>query len=138
MLSARPDTRAALRLPPTFLDEDCRSRHLTLLGRAGVITLARDADVTHVLALSEGVEDGLAVMLSGWRPIWCACTRGGIASFPVLPGIEALTIFADADTPGMEGAKTCADRWKQEGREATILPPRREVPHPIDGDIKHD
>ena len=38
-----------------------------------------------------------AILLDGWTPVWCVCNAGGIERFPVLSGIEALTIFVDDD-----------------------------------------
>ncbi len=62
---------------------------------------------------------------TGWRPIWAACSAGAIARFPVLPGIESLTIFADADDKGagLEAAWNCAERWRAARREVTIQCP---------------
>ena len=48
---------------------------------------------------------------------------GGIESFPVLPGIEAVTIFADADGVGIKAAQACSKRWLEAGCEAVIVPP---------------
>jgi phage/plasmid primase-like uncharacterized protein len=42
--------------------------------------------------------------------------------FPVLGGIECLTIFADNDKSGtgLAAAEECAERWHRAGREALI------------------
>ncbi len=105
-----------------FLNADGTKVERKMLGRAGVVRISPDEDVTGGLALAEGAEDGLAIMLSGWKPIWAATSCGAISRFPVLSGIEALTIFADNDKPGIEAARTCAARWNSARREATILP----------------
>lgn len=109
----------------TFINPDGLKRERKMLGRKGVICLSPFEDVTQGLGLVEGVEDGLAVLLSGWSPIWCACDAGNLAKFPVLAGIDCLTIFADADSPGMSAAEPCAERWNAAGREARIAPPPR-------------
>ena len=93
-----------------------------MLGPKGVICLSRWTDVTHGLGLSEGIEDGLRILAHGWRPIWAAPDAGSIKAFPVLPGIRAITIFADNDQTGRDAARACAERWRAEGREATALP----------------
>jgi len=41
----------------------------------------------------------------------------------VLRGIEAITVFADADPAGMRAAEACARRWSDAGREASIWTP---------------
>src|SRR5438128_1940954 len=66
-----------------------------------VIKISADDDVTIGLGICEGIEDAIAVLKAGWRPIWCCLSAGNLGCFPVLPGIEALTVFADADQPGM-------------------------------------
>jgi putative DNA primase/helicase len=103
-----------------------------MLGAAGVIRLVPDEDVTMGLGISEGLETALTVMqYAEWRPVWAVTSAGGIAKFPVLNGLDALTIFADNDKPGANGrrpgvdaAHECAKRWLDAGREVTIrLPP---------------
>jgi hypothetical protein len=95
-----------------------------MLGPPGIIRLSPDDAVTTALGLAEGIETALSAMQRfGWRPVWAACSAGGIRRFPVLPSIENITIFADQDTAGIEAARTCAGRWRNAGREARILAP---------------
>ncbi len=97
-----------------------------MLGSAGVIRLVPDEGVTIGLGICEGIETGLAIMhRARWSPIWAACSAGGIAKFPVLAGIEAITIFADMDDKGagLASAQECAARWKEAGREAIVSKP---------------
>ncbi|MGH9549628.1 MAG: toprim domain-containing protein, partial [Terriglobales bacterium] len=86
--------------------------------RQGVVRLSPDEDIALGLGIAEGIEDALAVLISGWAPGWAATCAGAIERFPVLPGIEALTIFADNDKAGIAAAKACAERWH--GREVYI------------------
>ena len=64
-------------------------------GRAkgAVIKLSPDDQVTTGLGLCEGAETGLAILGTEWSPIWVTGGRGVLAAFPVLAGVEALTIF---------------------------------------------
>ena len=71
------------------------------------------------------IEDGLAVLLSGWVPVWAATSAGAVARFPVLPGIDSLTLFADSDAAGLKAAEACKDRWRAAGREVVIAQPGR-------------
>ncbi len=99
-------------------------RQKIMLGAAGCIRLTRDEDVSLGLGLAEGIETALSVAQGyGWRPVWAATSAGAIARFPVLPGLEALTIFADADGAGLTAAQGCAARWIEAGREARICTP---------------
>jgi putative DNA primase/helicase len=100
-----------------------------------VVRLTPDEDMTTGLAIAEGIETSLAVLGNfGFGPIWSTLSAGTMAHFPVLPGIEALTVFADNDKPKMQGgrprqagneaARQCVERWLADGREATVwLPP---------------
>jgi putative DNA primase/helicase len=118
-------TGEAIGIHRTFLNPDGSKRERKMLGRQGVIRLSPDAAVTSSLGLAEGVEDALAVLLSGWSPMWAGTSAGAIARFPVLPGIEVLTIFADPDDAGQRAAEACRDRWRETGREAAIVLPGR-------------
>jgi hypothetical protein len=57
--------------------------------------------------------------------VWAAGDAGGIRHFPVLAGIECLTVWADTDDggAGMAAARACATRWSLAGREAAIKVP---------------
>lgn len=96
-----------------------------MLGRSAgaVIKLTPDEDVTLGLGLCEGIEDGIAILNSEWAPVWCCMSAGNVAAFPVLNGIEALTVFCDADSPGLKAAHAVVDRWREAGKEAAIAEP---------------
>ena len=102
-----------------------------MLGSAGVIMLSKSSDVAAGLGIAEGVENALSVLVSGWAPIWAAGSAGAIAKFPLLGGIECLTIFADHDAPnertgkraGLAAADECAQRWSKAGREVFVRYP---------------
>ena len=107
----------------TFLNADGTKRERKMLGRGGMVRLSTNDVVTVGLGLTEGIEDGLAVLLSGWSPVWAATSAGAIERFPTLSGIETLTIFADADAAGMKAATACLLRWRESGCEAAVMPP---------------
>ena len=107
----------------TFLTKDGAKIDRRMLGKQGVVCLSPDADVALALGLTEGVEDGLAVLLSGWAPVWAATCAGAVAKFPLLAGIGSLTIFADSDAAGISAAVDCMERWQVAGREAVIAAP---------------
>lgn len=115
----------AIGIHRTFLDADGARVERKMLGRQGVVRLSPNSEVAMGLGICEGLEDGLAVMLS---PIWAATSAGAIARLSVVNGIEALTIFADADAPGMQAAQTCSARWRAAGREARIVAAREVRP----------
>jgi putative DNA primase/helicase len=109
----------------TFLGSSAEKINRKMLGPAGVVAIASFDMVTLGIGLTEGIEDGIAVILSGWQPIWAATSAGAISRFPVLQGVDALTIFADADPPGMRAAEACQEVWRAAGCEVVIAEPRR-------------
>jgi putative DNA primase/helicase len=96
-----------------------------MLGRAkgAAIKLSSDEQVTTGLGLTEGIETGLSVLNAGWAPVWALGSAGAISTFPVLAGVESLTIFADHDPAGIRAARECQARWREAGRECRILAP---------------
>lgn len=91
----------------------------------GCIRLWPDDCVTLGLAIAEGIESALATA-HAFTPIWSCIDEGNMAAFPVLTGIEAITIAADHDKSGtgQAAAQACARRWHDAGREVRIvLPP---------------
>ena len=109
----------------TFLNEDGTKGARKMLGRQGVVCLTAYDEVSVGLGVTEGIEDGLAVLASGWSPVWVATSSGAIARFPILAGVTSLTVFADADTPGLAAARSCCERWRVSARETRIIAPGR-------------
>lgn len=92
----------------------------------GVIRLWRDDSVTHGLAIAEGIETALTIA-HVYTPVWSTIDGGNLARFPVLPGIECLTIYADHDRhgAGIKYAEQCAARWARAGRDVWISEPKQ-------------
>jgi hypothetical protein len=97
----------------------------------GVVKLDDDAAVETGLVIAEGVETALSARLiehrgTLLRPIWATLNAGNLENFPVLSGIETLTIVADRDENGrgQGAAAKCAGRWCAAGREVITLTPR--------------
>lgn len=93
--------------------------------KGSAIKLADDADVTLGLGIAEGVENALTWGAYGFWPVWAAGSADAIGAFPVLDGIEHLTIFADADDSGASArnAQKCARRWTDAGRQVDVHNP---------------
>ena len=95
------------------------------------IRLWPDEEVTEGLVIGEGAETVLAAATKQThrntllRPAWaCGCVDN-LRNFPVLPGIEHLTILADNDESGagQAAAQACAERWAGAGRQVEVLTP---------------
>jgi hypothetical protein len=83
------------------------------------IKLDPDDAVTDGLTIGEGIETTLSARQFGIKPAWALGSVGALASFPVLSGIEALTLLAEEDTSGasQKAIKECGHRWHQARRE---------------------
>jgi putative DNA primase/helicase len=105
----------------TALTPDARKLDRKALGpvHGAAIKLSDDADVTMGLIIGEGLETTIAAMVFGLAPAWALGSAGGIAKFPVLSGIEALTILAETDDGGANerAIEECCNRWTAAGRE---------------------
>jgi hypothetical protein len=59
----------------------------------GVIRLWPDAEVTMGLVIGEGIETCLAAASAGLAPCWSVISAGNLATFPVLPGLDGITVL---------------------------------------------
>jgi hypothetical protein len=119
-LMTDPLTNEPVGLHRTYLDKSGCKITRKMLGKAGIVRLSPDETVNLGLGLTEGVEDGLAVLLSGWAPVWAATSGAMMAAFPTPSAIESLTLFHDADKTGTRAAETCAQRWTAAGCQARL------------------
>jgi hypothetical protein len=94
-------------------------------GPVGGCAVKVDADelVTDGLSICEGIETAIAIRqrFDKRPPIWALGSAGAIAKLEPIPGIEALTIFADHDATGLKAANDCAQRWANAGLEARVV-----------------
>jgi hypothetical protein len=90
------------------------------------IKLDADADVTTGLHLGEGIETCLAARQLGFKPTWALGSAGAIAAFPLLSGIECLSLLAETDDGGANARaiEQCGNRWADAGREVIVIDPR--------------
>ncbi len=106
----------------TFLDDRGRKIERRFLGPVGGAAFKLDADqnVLAGLHIGEGVETCMAARQLGLSPTWALGSAGAIAGFPVLGGIECLTILAERDEASARAVEACARRWHETGREVLI------------------
>jgi putative DNA primase/helicase len=96
-----------------------------------VIRLWADREITTGLVIGEGIETTAAAATrithrgTLLQPAWACGDAGHLRQFPVLPGIEALTILVDHDAndAGQTAGMECRDRWLAAGREVTRFTP---------------
>lgn len=112
----------------TALTPDGKKIDRKMLGpvAGAAIKIDADEDVEQGLTIGEGFETCLAGRQLGFRPVWALGSAGAIGLFPVLPGIDGLTILAETDDSGANAraVKTCGNRWAAEQREIIVATPR--------------
>jgi hypothetical protein len=106
----------------TFLDREGRKIGRRFLGPVAGAAVKLDADeaVTLGLHIGEGVETCLAARALGVWPTWALGSAGAVAAFPVLDGIECLTLLEEHDSASARAVAACAARWYAAGREVLI------------------
>jgi Toprim domain len=117
-LMTDPATGKATGIQRTFLNADGTKRERKMLGRQGVIRLSKVAGAQ--LGITEGIEDGLAVLLSDFSPVWAATSAGAIERFPVIPGVKHLLVFGDNDEVGRRAAHRVAYRYRSAHNRADL------------------
>jgi putative DNA primase/helicase len=75
------------------------------------------------LAISEGIETGMAARQLGVRPTWALGSTGGIAGFPILDGVKTLTILGETGAASRDAIHFCGRRWKRPRRRVRITMP---------------
>jgi len=117
-------TNEPLSLHLTFLKTDGSGKaelekpRLLLPGHSidgGVIRLWPDDCVTTGLGIAEGIETALSVAHI-FKPMWSTIDAGHMARFPVLEGIECLSVWSDEDEAGRAAATACISRWQAADR----------------------
>jgi Toprim domain/CHC2 zinc finger len=95
----------------------------TLGSPMGIVRLTPDDEVLEGLHLAEGIETALAGMSIGLRPMWSTGSSGLMANFPVLAGVEAITVVVDHDLSGAgeRAAREAEARWLAAGREVNLF-----------------
>ena len=99
-------------------------RRMQGVAAGAAIKLDGDSDVASGLHIGEGCETVQQGRQLGFAPAWALGSAGAIAAFPVLPGIECLTIHAERDETNALAVETCAARWHRARREVVIIAPR--------------
>jgi putative DNA primase/helicase len=112
----------------TLLSPEGQKLGRRMLGPVGGAAIKIDGDecVEQGLTICEGFETGLAGRELGFRPVWALGSAGAIGTFPVLPGIDAVTILAETDDSGAnaKAIRQCGNRWAADDREVIVAAPR--------------
>jgi Toprim domain/CHC2 zinc finger len=109
----------------TFLDREGKKLGRKFLGPVWGAAIMLDAfdEVLGGLHAGEGVETCMAARQLGLRPCWALGSAPAVAAFPVLGGVECLTLLRENDDASERACEACAARWHAAGREVFINQP---------------
>jgi hypothetical protein len=90
--------------------------------KGGAIRLAKAGET---LAITEGIETGLAVMEATNTPTWAAICANGLKAVELPPDVKRVEIWADHDGNGVgqKAAEEAATRFVQEGKKVYLMVP---------------
>jgi Toprim domain-containing protein len=102
-----------------FLDPDGRKLERRMLGPTASAAIKLDAseDVVSGLHLGEGIETCLAARQLGFKPVWAMGSAGAIGAFPLLAGIEAISVLTENDRASHEAACAISATYEPAGAE---------------------
>jgi hypothetical protein len=71
---------------------------------------------TGALTIGEGVETTMAATKLGLGPAWALGSVGAISFFPIIPGVNKLTILGEAGDASARALQICGRRWRRAGK----------------------
>jgi putative DNA primase/helicase len=75
------------------------------------------------LTVGEGIETAMAATQLGLGPAWALGSVGSISFFPIVDGVNELTILAEAGNPSLRAVEICGRRWRRAGRRVLVSRP---------------
>lgn len=120
-------TGAILGVHRTALTPDGRKVGRKMFGTALGCAIMLDPEdaITAGLAIGEGIESCLSARQLGITPVWALGSTSNIAAFPVLAGIQSLTLLEERDGGASSRACTeCGTRWHRAGRAVDVVLPK--------------
>jgi hypothetical protein len=109
----------------TRLTADGQKVDRRMFGEAAGTAIKLDPDeaVTIGLVIGEGIETVLSARQLGFRPAWALGSVGAVAKFPVLSGVEGLSLAAEDDKTGANARALheCGNRWHAARRDVIVL-----------------
>jgi hypothetical protein len=108
----------------TYLSPDGAKIERRFLGPVAGCAIKLDHDpVDGRLSVGEGIESALSARILGYRPTWALGSAGAIEKFPVVDGVERLTLLRENDEANSRAAEACRGRWVEAGRDVASIWP---------------
>lgn len=117
------DDNAITAIQRVRLNNDGSKSDRRMLGPVARAAIKFDQPSNGELVVGEGLETALAAMQLGFKPTWSLGSCGAIGRFPLIDGIERLSLLGEADTANADAVELCAQRWQEAGRRVHIVMP---------------
>jgi hypothetical protein len=94
-------------------------RMLGIVHRAAI----KLASVGDQICIGEGLETCMAAQQLGFRPAWALGSVGSISFFPLIPGVQVLTILGEPGDASARAIRIVGRRWRKAGRRGRVVMP---------------
>ena len=109
------DTGQITAVHRTRLTQDGQKVDRRMIGVAARAAIHLEDLAGSELVIGEGIETCLAGAQLGLRPVWAVASAGAIGAFPVLRGVDKLTILAERDSASETAVTACHGHWTDAG-----------------------
>jgi putative DNA primase/helicase len=102
---------------------DGTKRGRRMLGIVSRAAIKLDPLSGDTLVIGEGAESCMAARQLGLAPVWALGTVGAISFFPVINGVNQLTILGESGEASTRAIRLCGTRWRRAGRRVRVVMP---------------
>jgi putative DNA primase/helicase len=110
----------------TFLDRNTGEkidRRMLGIARNAAIKLDAHATISTKLMIGEGVETVLSGRMAGLGPAWALGSSGAVGSFPVVKGLQEITLLEENDPTSRRDIEICKRRYLKAGKPVNVITP---------------
>jgi putative DNA primase/helicase len=110
----------------TFLDRKTGQkidRRMLGIARNAAIKLDAHATIATKLMIGEGVETVLSGRMADLGPAWALGSSGAVGSFPVVKGLQEITLLEENDPTSRRDIEICKRRYLKAGKPVNVITP---------------
>jgi Toprim domain len=107
----------------TALNDDGTKLGRRMLGIVYRAAIKLDPVIDETLAVGEGVETCMAARQLGLGPAWALGSVGAISFFPLIDGVQRLTVLGERGDVSARAIKIVGSRWRKAGRRVRVVMP---------------
>jgi len=110
----------------TFLDRKTGEkidRRMLGIARNAAIKLDAHATISTKLMIGEGLETVLSGRMADLGPAWALGSSGAVGSFPVVKGLQEITLLEENDPTSRRDIEICKRRYLKAGKPVNVITP---------------